>query len=101
MFGGYVLVFGMYIDSGILLVLLEFLDISWFVLKFFCNYVMYWLIFFFFDFFISVLFEMKFGVRIIVDERFVIVSVRCLLNFEECLEFVRFFWNGLIVSEVL
>lgn len=34
---------------------------------------------------------MKFGVRIIVDERFVIVSVRYLLNFEECLEFVRFF----------
>lgn len=33
--------YGMYIDSGILLVLLEFLDISWFVLKFFCNYVMY------------------------------------------------------------
>lgn len=41
------------------------------------------------------------SMRTTADERLVTVSVRRLLNFEECLEFVRLFWNGLIASEAL
>lgn len=39
--------YGMHTDSGILLVSSEFSDTSWPALKFLCNYVMHWLIFFF------------------------------------------------------
>lgn len=99
--GPHALVSGMHTDSGILLVSSEFSDTSWPALKFLCNYVMHWLIFFFLIFLQVFYLKWNLEMRTTADERLVTVSVRRLLNFEECLEFVRLFWDGLIASEAL
>lgn len=92
MSGAHASVSGMHTDSGILLYSVVRIfrhQLACFKIPLqLCNALIN---FFLLDLFTSVLFEMKFGVRTTADERLVTVSVRRLLNFEECLEFVRLF----------